>query len=148
MSPRCEPSGESRQVTTVELEFLCDLCGGPVQGGEGSLYVRYAAIRGYETARREWQQARQADGLVDVPSLLMQPGPAPWLIHHDDCALGEVDGYSIDVAQVRTWRALLSWTAQLMGKSWLPATNWQHVIGAAADGRDERITEKSRSDAA
>lgn len=133
---------------SIELDFICDTCGLPVEDGDGALYVRFADIREHQRASKEWESTRSADGLMDMPTLLMMPRSIPWLIHHDACASADTDVYDISVEQVRTWRRLLAWTAHLMDKTWLPSTNWPAVIGDAAEGRSSRIAEHVRNDAA
>lgn len=131
----------------IELDFICDVCGRPVEDGDGALYVRHVDIVRARSDRAEWEKTR-GDGPIDIVSLLTLGAPAPWLIHHDACAPADANGYDISVEQVRTWRALLRWTAHLMGKTWLPVTNWATVIGDAAEGRSSRIAEHVRGDAA
>lgn len=133
---------------TVELDFICDTCGRPVEDGEGALYVLHGEIVERRSAMADWESMRPPNGLTDLPTLLMMPAPAPWRIQHDACGAVAVDGYDIGVEKVRTWRALLGWTAQLMGKTWLPSTNWASVIGDAAEGRTARIAGHARDDAA
>jgi hypothetical protein len=132
----------------IELDFICDTCGRPVENGDGALYVRLAAIREFPKAHAEWKATRPKDGLVDLPSLLMMPSPIPWHIHHNACAPADEDVYDICVEQVRTWRQLVSWTAHLMSKNWLASTTWGALIGEAAEGRSGRIAEHARDDAA
>lgn len=124
---------------TVELDYLCDVCGRPIEDGKGSLYVRDVDLRVRRTDDQEWRRVH-GDGPVTITELFSHPRGALWLIHHDRCRPDESDGYHIAVEQVRTWRDLLRWTAHLMDKTWLPDTNWGAVIGAAAEGRDCRIS--------
>jgi hypothetical protein len=119
----------------IELDFICDLCGLPVEDGAGALYVAHADV----AAARTSMAPSDADGRLDVIAFLGQPVPALWHIHHDVCRAPDADGYDIAVELVRRWRDLAHWTAQLMEKSWLPATNWRVVLGDAADGRTRRI---------
>ena len=131
----------------VEIDYICDTCGRPVDDGEGALYVLHADIVNARTARAEWEKTTRG-GPIDVVSLLTMGDSAPWRIKHDTCGALIADGYDISVEKVRTWRQLLSWTAQLMGKTWLPATDWAVVIEDAAEGRGRRIVEHVRDDAA
>jgi hypothetical protein len=134
------------RAVDIELDFICDTCGRPVEDGKGALYVRHADISKAVADHAEWEKTR-GDG-IDVVSLLMMGAPAPWLIQHDACGAATADGYDISVERVRTWRALLGWTAHLMSKTWLPSTNWASVIEDAAEGRAGRIAEHARNDAA
>ena len=133
----------------VELEFICDVCGRPVEDGCGSLYVRFSDLQEKRRAKAEWQDAREPGQAFDIGTLLQMPGPAPWSIHHVSCQpADDADGYHISVETVRTWRDLVRWTAHLMEKNWLPDTNWQSVLGNAANGWDRRIEQLARGDAA
>jgi hypothetical protein len=131
----------------IELDFICDTCGRPIEDGEGALYVRHADIVRARTDHAEWEK-KHASGSIDIVSLLTLGAPAPWRIQHDACGAAEEDGYDVSVERVRTWRALLGWTAHLMEKTWLPVTNWASVIGDAAEGRSARIAAHARDDAA
>lgn len=135
-------------MTTVELEYLCDSCSRPVADGQGSLYINFSEVRAHQSAHAEWEANRDPAGAIDIMSLLGLPKPATWHIHHDVCSTDGAGDYDIGVEQVRTWRDLLAWTAHLMEKNWLPDTDWRSVIGNAANGRDRRIVELARGDAA
>lgn len=135
-------------MTTVELEYLCDLCSRPVRDGEGSLYINFGELRSRQSAKAEWDASRDASGALDIMGLLGLPGLATWHIHHDGCRPEGTDDYDIAVEDVRTWRGLVRWTAHLMEKRWLPETDWRVLLGNAADARDRRIVELTRGDAA
>jgi hypothetical protein len=132
----------------VQLDFICDTCGFPVEDGQGAIYVRFEDIRNYQSQKADWLETRPEHGALDLPTLMAMPVPIPWHIHHNACAPADVDVYGICVEQVRTWRQLLKWTAHLMPKNWLSATNWASVVGDAAEGRTSRIAEHARDDAA
>lgn len=133
---------------TVELDYICDVCGRPVDDGCGVICISFAAVREYRAAKADREQDRVPARVVEAPTLLGGLDPVPWLIHHGGCASVNAEVYDIPVECVRSWRALLSWTARLLGKGWLPVTNWASVIGDAAEGRSERIAEHVRGDAA
>lgn len=134
---------------SVELEFICDLCGRPVENGCGSLYVSFGELHAHRHAMADWKSANEPGAALNIVAMLHLPGPAPWRIHHDTCRPAEVgDGYHIDIERVRTWRDLVRWTAHLMEKNWLPDTDWRVLLGNAADARDRRIVELAKGDAA
>lgn len=135
-------------MTSVELDFICDVCGHPVEDGHGSLYLRFAQLNETRNARADWEATNPPGQALSLSSILMSPGLAPWLIHHDACRPNEADGYHIDVERVRSWRDLVRWTAHLMDKNWLPDTDWRVLLGNAAYARDRRIVELTRGDAA
>lgn len=135
-------------MTTVELDFVCDVCGRMVDDHEGCLVVFFADITSYRRAEREWKGVH-GEGPHTIGQILGLPSHVPWHIHHDSCNPDrDADGYDIDVSKVRTWRALVAETSRLMAKNWLALTDWPQVIGAAAEGRSGRIKELPRGDAA
>lgn len=133
---------------TIELDFMCDTCGRPVEDGDGALYVSLAAIRQNRAEQAEWEKTRPRHGAMDVATLMMMPRTIPWHIHHDRCAPTTEDVYDICVERVRTWRDLVRWTGHLMGKNWLASTSWASLIESAAYGNSGRIVEHVRNDAA
>lgn len=135
---RSEQTSSLEFVMSIELDYICDVCGMPVSDGDGSLYVRHADIVARRVDHQEWRRVH-GDGAVSIAELLSLPAIALWMIHHDRCRPDESDGYDIDVEQVRTYRGLLEWTAHLLPKTWLSDTNWASVIRGAAEGRDRRI---------
>lgn len=135
-------------TTTVELDFVCDVCGRMVADHQGCLVVFFADITSYRAAEREWKQVH-GTGPHRMSDVLRMPEHVPWHIHHDTCNPDrDADGYDIDVSRVRTWRALLFETSRLMAKNWLALTDWPQVIGAAAEGRSGRIKGLAAGDAA
>lgn len=133
---------------TVELEFLCDHCGRPIDNGAGRLQIRFGEINAYREAVAAWERVNGAGNMRTLGELLTLPEVVPWRLHHDRCnPAPDADGYDVDVAKVRTWRALLAETARLLAKNWLALTDWPQVIGAAAEGRSGRIKELTRGDA-
>jgi len=134
-------------MATVELEYICDYCGGPIEDRKGCLEVFFSDIHSYRHAQQEWQQVH-GDGPHTISQLLQLPSHVPWRLHHYTCNPHRVDGYDIDVAKVRTWRDLVRWTAHLLEKNWLALTDWHQVIRAAAERRSGRIKELTKGDAA
>ena len=136
-------------MTTVELEFLCDVCGGPIDDGDGCLEIRFGEIQAYREAKSEWERVNGTGTVHKIGDLLTLPEVVPWHLFHDRCNPdAEAGGYDVDVRLVRTWRGLLFETSRLMAKNWLALTDWPQVIGAAAEGRSGRIKELAAGDAA
>lgn len=134
-------------MTTVELDYICDLCGRPIEDGEGALCISFTALQDARAAVAEDDRLRTPEGAFDLVAFLMLPGMVPWHLFHDRCA-SSANAYDIDVSKVRTWRALLLETSRLMTKNWAPLTDWPNVIGAAAQGESTRIVELTRGDVA
>lgn len=123
----------------IELDYLCDVCGGRVPDSGGCLQVFFEDIRSFRAADDEWRKVHSS-GPHTLAQLISGPVSVPWQIFHDRChPRPGSDGYDIDVREVRTWRDLLKATARLMEKNWLELTDWRYVIGAAADGSGRRI---------
>jgi hypothetical protein len=128
---------------TIELEFICELCGRPVDDGQGCLYVPFAEIRRHHEEQQNWWE-RQGDTWYRVV-----PAYALWRVTHTACRSVHADIFEIAVEQVRTWRDLAQWTSHLLAKEWLVATDWGHLLGAAVEGRDHRLVPAEvRGDAA
>lgn len=136
-------------MTAVELEFLCDVCGGRIEDGAGCLEIRFGEIQAYREAKAEWERVHGTGTVHRIGELLTFPEAVPWRLYHDRCNPDpDAGGYDVDVSHVRTWRELLLWTSRLMAKNWLALTDWPQVIGAAAEGRSGRIKELAAGDAA
>jgi hypothetical protein len=133
----------------IELEYMCDACGRSVGDADGWIGMFFADLRERRRLVQEWQLAHPGSAHY-IGELLSYPGQVPWRIFHDRCnPRSEESAYDIDVREVRTWRGLLRWTAQLIDKRWLSETNWGSVVRQAADPDGPRIVAASvRGDAA
>ena len=98
------------------IVMYCQPCNGPIAPGAGFIGVRHAEIR----------RAEADDGAPE----------AMWITRHFTC-MGPADGdcYQIDSERITTWHGVTWWTAHLMAKAWLPATNWDAVLSELADGK-------------
>jgi predicted GIY-YIG superfamily endonuclease len=111
-----------------EVLWVCDECHGPVGNGEGYLHISYHAIHEAEQNRTGWK-AKYPGPTIDGSALAQYPKPAQWLVHHDECDPESDQGdYVISIERARTAAQMLSWTAHLMGKNWLPATDWRELL--------------------
>lgn len=146
MTP-CPPNAEEIRVI-VEVEYVCGVCGRPVEDGQGSLYVRWSDLAEQRQIEEERKQRQGPGRPLDVAAMFRWPGWAMWHIQHDACRPDESDGYDISVEQVRTLHGLLEWTEHLMDKRWLPQTNWPAILQGAVSTGDLRTRESSRGDAA
>jgi hypothetical protein len=70
--------------------------------------------------------------------LLDYPEAAPWRVWHRRCDPDpdeeRGDYYHFTLDRVVDACGLLHWTAHLMKKPWLAATNWDDLLRGAADG--------------
>jgi hypothetical protein len=67
--------------------------------------------------------------------VLALPQPAEWAVHCDDCNPHRADDgtfcdgcYWFDARRCRTWEQAVNWTAHLLDKEWLLATNWGRFL--------------------
>ena len=119
-----------------EINWTCYVVGQPVEDKAGYVAVDvYEAVR-VERERAEWDEARPG---VDIGEMMRSyPGPARWQALHGACdPLDERGPYAIDVHRTRTPWMLLSWTAHLMGKTWLAATDWDEIIERVGSAHQE-----------
>ncbi|MEV5480015.1 MULTISPECIES: hypothetical protein [Streptomyces] len=134
-------------MTISELKAVCDGCKTIVGSDEGALWISHQAVREREAAVRSWQarnEAKAPPGQVPVHNyqeLMDCPDAVRWAVHHNACSPAGFDsGYHVPVQQLRTWADLTAWTAHLMAKGWLPATDWAQLLESAARGSGTRIT--------
>jgi hypothetical protein len=144
----------SAPVGVQELEAVCEECRFPIADGEGSAWVDGVAARATVRAGWEAREARQArEALADEPTTphqdglppavplgeaACQPAPARWRVQHYACAPQAREGvYDIAVANLRTWRDLVGWTAHLAGRP--EAAGFTALIGAAAQPDANRL---------
>ncbi|WP_369380417.1 hypothetical protein [Streptomyces sp. cg36] len=130
-----------------ELNVICDRCKSPIPDGEGNIWVDNGEINKQQDAVQEWneeQRAKTPPGLRvthGFKDLLDYPSPVEWQAHHSACDPDpDADAYSIEVERLRTWADLTHWTAHLMGKGWLRATDWTKVLDNAAHNAGRRVS--------
>ncbi|MBT2415093.1 hypothetical protein J7I94_31905 [Streptomyces sp. ISL-12] len=118
----------------------------PIADGEGRLWVDMSEVERATVNERAWEQL-EADqperGVLTFSgeSLQSYPDPARWRVHHYSCDSAlDANSYAIEVHRCRSWADLVWWTAHLMGKVWLPQTDWDEVLEAASAAAGTRIT--------
>ncbi|MGW2113725.1 hypothetical protein [Streptomyces zhihengii] len=100
-----------------DLQAICDTCLTAIADGDGHVWIDQDAAD---------KAARYPDESSAWPRT---EGGIPWNTTHDSCAPAKADcAYAIPVARINTWPSFLHWTAQLMNKGWLNATNWDLFI--------------------
>lgn len=122
-----------------KLVVLCDACRRPIGDGDGYLHIDHAEI----VRHRSYRPGLNGSALT-VTQLLAAPDLARWQAHHVDCypESDSVD-YDVAVADVRTWPLLVATTARLMGKTWLPVSDWYALLAAISTGDRWRVTRDS-----
>jgi predicted GIY-YIG superfamily endonuclease len=126
----------------AQLMWNCDVCETPIEDGEGYLTVSYTEIFDH----KHWMDAfnkKQQRGLAELDQegfVVFQlsalndcPPRAPWRRLHQRCDPNiESTDYWFSIERIRTYPQVLEWTAHLMGKNWLLATNWSSLLRSIA----------------
>lgn len=114
-----------------DLQAICDGCLTVIADGEGNVWTdRHIAEKTSRKGRGEDVSWMDGDPLADATDALAvgELGLA-WHVTHDGCApVMPSWAYAIPVERIATWPAFLHWTAHLMNKGWLAATDWDHFI--------------------
>lgn len=118
---------------TPKLIWVCKECKRPVADGDGYLHVSEVGLAEHRAGVKRWE-AEHPGTIHTLGELMDLPDDVPWQVHHHACDPNpETGDYWFSVNEVRTHAGLLRWTAHLMGKRWLDATNWSAVIRDQAD---------------
>jgi hypothetical protein len=112
-----------------KIVWTCSVCGQPVADDEGYLTMEMAEAVRVEEERVTWAENRsEAAAKVDT-----YPESAHWRVLHIDCdPEPDREAYAFDVRRIRSAWAALAWTAHLMKKPWLAATDWDVLIEQVA----------------
>jgi hypothetical protein len=138
---------DTEGMAGIKLEYRCAACGQPVAAGTGYIHVSTREAARVQEADREWQRAQDADWEAmtrgephnvgnNLSSFLALPDSAQWQVHHEACDDTDDDGYWFDVGRADTHEKLLSWTAHLMGKTWIEYTDWPEFLYTRAISRE------------
>jgi len=115
------------------IAWPCSVCAAHIANGCGYVLVDVLAARDSLRAGAAWQRAHS--GPVDVHELLSTfPAEVQWHAVHRRCDPDpdSASEYVIDVERIRSPWDVIGWTAHLMGKNWLEATNWSALIRSVA----------------
>lgn len=129
-----------------ELNVICERCEHSIADGGGTLWIDQSQVNRHEREVRDWEAAQEAKAgkgsllMHSAEDIFSYPKAVPWSAHHSVCdpALG-ASAYSIEVHRLRTWADLVHWTAHLMEKSWLAATDWSELLAGVANGDGTRV---------
>lgn len=118
------------------LVWECEVCGEPIEDGAGYLTVSYADMAAYDKAHQEFRDRHRTPGgwvVYSGTDLADFPNEVSWRVLHAACD-PKPDSYDywIGVERVRSQSDVLSWTAHLLGKNWLPITGWDAIVRKAA----------------
>jgi len=114
-----------------KIVWTCSVCDKPVADDDGYVTMDMAEIPRVEDERKVWGEANPEG--VTAAKLDTYPKSAPWRVFHLDCdPEPDREAYSIDVGRIRSSWAAMAWTAHLMRKTWLAATDWDVLIERVA----------------
>jgi hypothetical protein len=100
--------------------------------------VHYAAVHEHRRLKEAW--GREHAGRVAIPldAFDRYPRAPHWAVLHRACdPQPESDDYWIGVERIRSLADVVAWSGHLVGKTWLPATDWAVLlrrIGREAGG--------------
>lgn len=106
---------------------------------DGYLYISLAQVKAVERATGRWEERHGSDS-YDVADLRSLPPEAEWRVTHHQCRNDATpfESYCIDPGDIGTWSQLTRWTAHLMGKAWLPVTDWEELLLEVAGDQPSR----------
>jgi hypothetical protein len=113
-----------------EIEWVCAVCGQPVADEHGYITVNRAMALQAERENQRWDEEHQQS--VTIEELSAGTKLIDWKVLHAECdpKVGddEEESYTIAIADVRTYRSLLFRSLDLVGKTWLKATDWTSFL--------------------
>ncbi|MER5653479.1 hypothetical protein ABT076_10730 [Streptomyces sp. NPDC002131] len=117
--------------TPPDLQAICDGCLTVITDGEGNVWTdRHIAEKTSRKARGEDTSWMDDEPLADATdALTVGEAGVTWHVTHTGCApVMPSWAYAIPVERITTWPAVLHWTAHLMDKGWLAATDWSLLL--------------------
>ena len=112
-----------------EITLICETCGQPITGSQGSIYIRIGDVGAHREAERQWREIHPVGTALDIAALALMPEDIRWRTGHDACRTdNDQDCYDIDAARISTWPRVAWWTAHLLEKNWLQDSDWDDVL--------------------
>lgn len=121
------------QPAPLELVWTCVECCESINDGQGAFWIDQFEFETYHDQYAAWRLVNPGP-MYSGAALLDHPTPVLWNITHDACAPDSYPYYDFAVEDLRTPSRVLARTAHLMDKRWLPSTNWDAILRAAAQG--------------
>jgi hypothetical protein len=130
------------------LRAVCFTCRQDIPAGGGVVHISHADVYRIERANAAARDARlarvAAEGrndfeaeIIDFDELRAEHQEAEWQVHCDGCNPHRDDGcagcYWFAVERCATWAQLVHWSAHLLEKDWVRATNWLDFIRATSE---------------
>ncbi|MDX3229410.1 hypothetical protein [Streptomyces sp. ME19-01-6] len=126
----------------ADLALICDACKTSIADDDGYLWIDNDAVNKASRAYADWERQHtvkegplEGGVMYGAGALFDLPDDVPWQAHHAACDPNpDANGYPIPAEKLRTWGALLDWTAHLMEKSWLAQTDWAQLLRNVVGG--------------
>ncbi|MEV7039496.1 hypothetical protein [Amycolatopsis sp. NPDC051061] len=117
------------KLNGAKVEAFCQVCGERITA-DGHIWVNLRIVAQVE----EVWEAKKDKTRWSLDELAKMPDTAAWQAHHLACdPEPDANAYEIPIGRIGTAAKLIGWTAHLMEKSWLSATDWDHVLREAGD---------------
>ena len=108
---------------------FCQACGAEIEDN-GHIWIDQSDVSRVEEA---WD-AKRNKTTWSPAELARMPSQVGWQAHHFSCdPKPDAYAYEILAERINTAAKLVHWTAHLMGKSWIEATDWANVLRSASD---------------
>lgn len=128
--PRHNIRMNERPHPAQRLVWICEACDGEIADGDGWLTCSDFEVADTERIIRDIYENREPWSPIPLSEF---PDHVHWYRYHCSCDPHADEGsYWIAVERIRTLPELLSWTAHLMQKRWLKATDWSYLIAGIA----------------
>jgi hypothetical protein len=141
-------------VKARELNIICQACKKPLGDklddptSFGNLWISHEDWSRRRDEREAWEakyRHTDADGnswiAADGEGIVTHPDRAEWTAHHGACDDNSIDDlYSIQSHKLRTWADFVSWSAQVLEKTWAKDTDWLDLMRLVASGKSQLIT--------
>jgi hypothetical protein len=119
------------------IEWTCAVCKEPIANRQGYIVADVLAALDVLDAEQKWHEDHRPPAgelqVLTCRELSTYPPHVSWQVLHRKCdPRPDYGDYAIEVERARSAWDLIWWTAHLMGKNWVPATNWDDVLRHAA----------------
>lgn len=117
---------------STPITWTCQHCHGPIADGTGWITIERSDAYQHAREVKEWRASLESPHYITGAELRDLPDKPRWNITHSTCdEVEDVTDYTIAIERIRTERDLLSWSAHLLGKTWIQHTDWDRVIRKA-----------------
>jgi hypothetical protein len=113
--------------------WICDECGKPLEGDDGTILVNYNDIDRFDEGSAVFDERyRDSEGDVTFTAAAFDelPRKAPWHVLHNRHGVEDryPRAYPIDSGRFQTWADVAAWSGHLMGKRWFASTAWAALL--------------------